>query len=175
MGGTFCNCSTPSKNEDALLQEAKTKQNTSTRRSNESEDCNEIPVKQNKKIELKNGTNMSLIKLPLDHEDHNIMSYNLAGSSSHNINFLIDQEAANRDEEESDDDESISALSDGFNADGEVIEFNDTSKEQGKDKSHKSIFRYKSKKSWDHSSLDTQEKEMLAEMRRLSVSTPQVK
>eukprot|EP01083_Nonionella_stella_P271172 918727_1 len=47
MGGTFCNCSTPSKNEDALLQEAKTKQNTSKRRSNESEDCNEILVKQN--------------------------------------------------------------------------------------------------------------------------------
>ena len=197
MGNGVCNCSGPAKQsgEELLENEArgKSSKNASSfsslrNESSNKEECNEAPIKQNKKIENKpfkkmignrdddiadisNGT------IKRKYNDYNndrvadeTIDYDYVVSSSHNIAKIMDVDAAKAhndgDDDEDEEDESLSDLSEGFDENGRTIDM----KPQKKNSKHKDLLRFRSKAKWDPGALDDHEKAMLAEMRRLSIS-----
>mmetsp|Transcript_37870 Transcript_37870/g.33456 ORF Transcript_37870/g.33456 Transcript_37870/m.33456 type:complete len:196 (-) Transcript_37870:136-723(-) len=190
MGNGICNCSGPAKRgqEDLLADEARHKSSkqpsSSSSLSKESihnEECNEAPIKQNKKIENKTPKKMKdedpddLIHIIPNGNDNNNnpdepTDYDYIMNSSHNITKIMDADAAKAhhddDDDDEEEDESLSDLSDGFDANGITIDM----KPQKKKSEHKDLLRFRSKAKWDPGALDDHEKDMLAEMRRLSVS-----
>ena len=184
MGNGVCNCSGPAKRgqEDLLANEARqnsSKQTSSStsisRESNQSEECNEAPIKQNKKIEEiptkktidSHGKDRSNNRSNDDNSDET-MEFEYVMNSTHNITKIMDADAAkaHNDDDDDEEDESLSDLSDGFDANGITIDM----KPQKKKSEHKDLLRFRSKAKWDPGALDDHEKDMLAEMRRLSVS-----
>ena len=181
MGNGVCNCSGPAKRgqEDLLANEARQKSSKQpsssssiSRESNQTEECNEAPIKQNKKIENKPIKKMkdSDDKDRNDNDNNNpdeTMDYEYVLNSSHNITKIMDADAAKaHNDDEDEEDESLSDLSDGFDSNGITIDM----KPQKKKSEHKDLLRFRSKAKWDTGALDDHEKDMLAEMRRLSVS-----
>ena len=197
MGNGICNCSGPSKKgQEELLEAEEKKKHTASKQpspssalskdSSNNEECNEAPIKQNKKPENKisrdsNDDDDDLPDIPNinSNDDSNngvpdeTINYNdYVLSSTHNITKIMDIDAAKAhknddDEDDEDDDESsISNLSEGFDENGITIDF----KPKKKKSEHKDLLRFRSKAKWDTGALDDHEADMLAEMRRLSIS-----
>ena len=191
MGNGCCSGPTKKTEEDMFANEAKqnvSKRNPSyspslSRSTDDNEECNEAPIKQNKKIEdkdilkkkkyddIRNGSNYNNKNNnnnndKIDNVPDEAMNYiNILSSSSHHIDTMVDADAlkAYNDEEE---DESISDLSEGFDQDGQTIDL----QPQRKKSEGTNLLRFRSKAKWGMADAEDQEKELMEQIRRLSFS-----
>eukprot|EP01083_Nonionella_stella_P196624 723314_1 len=133
--------------------------------NNVDEECNEAPVKQNKKQDSPDDINDTYNQFNTQNVNNNNENlpdnpaYFLTKTTSH-IDYLLDKDAAEKNDAESEYD-SISDLSDDFNEEGGTMDF----QKKTKSKSHKKILRYKSKANWDTVALDQHENDMMAQIR----------
>ena len=159
MGG-ICSCSDASRtdftHESLLETESKTKKTEKRTEAFTDDSSKYIPIKQNKKNEQMQSNEG---KADAEYDENSLLA--IAHCSNHFIRDLVDADAQKEGDED-----SISDLSDGFDENGQTKDLIAAKT----DNSHKAILRFKSKANWDTMSLQNHEDEMLAEMRRLSVS-----
>eukprot|EP01083_Nonionella_stella_P196623 723313_1 len=168
MGNGCCSGIRKSMESDDLLEnEIKKKQKHSAKINNLDEECNEAPVKQNKKQDSPDDINDKYNQFNTQNVNNNNdylpddpTTIDFLTESTSHIDYLLDKDAVGKHEAESDED-SISDLSDDFNEEGGTMDF----QKKTKSKSHKKILRYKSKANWDTVALDQHENDMMAQIR----------